>query len=107
MKMDITLSREDLKGLQWLQVAIEHVLEEETKRRAQAAGRLPPNSTMWRVSVTTDESYAPTVIEVSYQVSQPRPPAGNGKNSSYTEEYTLAEALALAFGQAPLSPSKE
>lgn len=100
------LDREDIDGFLWLQQAVEHVLKEETERRAHAAGRVPEGGNLWRVEVSVG-TYTPHLIEVSYEVASPRPPRGLRESTTYTEEYTLAEALALCLAPPTNSPASE
>lgn len=92
------LEREDLDHFLWLQRAVEHVLKEETERRARAAGRVPEGSDLWRVEVGAN-FYAPSTIVVTYEVAAPLGPRSYGSRdyTTYEEAYSLAEALALCL----------
>lgn len=103
--MDLNLHREDLVDFLWLQTAIENLLEIETRRRADEAGRVPEGSILWGVEVTTDKR-TPGVIEVHYRVRISSKPRGRHRmmayeENTYQETYTLAEALALCLAPPP------
>ena len=96
MNLRVDVSREDVEPFLWLQKLMERRLIEETFRRAKAAGILEAKAdSLWCAEVYIDRVGGDNHIFVTHDV-----PTGDRKpydRKSYTEQFTLAEALRLCM----------
>ena len=95
--MNIDISKGDINEYLWFQRMLEARLHTETLRRAIEAGRVPPETgELWCFEVASDYPHASA--NVYYAVREPH---RWQDIKTYTESYTLAEALRLAMTETP------
>lgn len=95
--MNIDISKGDINEHLWFQRMLEARLHAETLRRAIEAGHVPPErKELWCFEVASDYSHASA--NVYYAVREPH---RWQDIKTYTESYTLAEALRLAMTEMP------
>ena len=91
--MNIDITKGDLAEHLWLQRMLEARLHAETLRRAIEAGRVPPETgELWCFEVASD--YPHDSVDAHYSVGESH---RRQDIKTYTESYTLAEALRLAM----------
>ena len=86
--MNIEIPETAIKEFLWLQNEIEHVLENETLKRALKAGILPPDT-----KYLFQQQFSSFYGNITVEYSAPH------TNKRLSEEYTLAEALRLCLQQ--------
>ena len=95
--MNIDISKGDLEEHLWFQRMLEARLHTETLRRAIEAGRVPPETgELWCFEVASD--YPHYSVDARYSVGESH---RRQDIKTYTESYTLAEALRLAMTETP------
>ena len=95
--MNIDITKGDINEHLWFQRMLEARLHTETLRRAIEAGHVPPGTgELWCFEVASDCPHASA--NVYYAVREPH---RRQDIKTFTESYTLAEALRLAMTETP------